>query len=195
MCRSPGSSSPICSGSVAVPKRIRRFRSRHLILPPPALVIAIADRSSAAGTRRRVEAKATVGVEKYEEWRLCGSRKGKEKAGKGFHSDPVAAPKLTRNCGIQLNARVSLRCHRECVVIYHRTISPRPGPQWQIRQVTIFRSAALLTMTLGFEMPPRLQKYLWRVVDNAMPDGPPFFLTFLVLFLLIVNGLILLLRG
>jgi hypothetical protein len=50
-------------------------------------------------------------------------------------------------------------------------------------------------MILGFEMPPRLQKYLWRVVDNAMPDGPPFFLTFLVLFLLIVNGLILLLRG
>jgi hypothetical protein len=43
-------------------------------------------------------------------------------------------------------------------------------------------------------MPPRLQKYIWRVVDQAIPSGPAFFLTFLILFLLIVNGLILLLR-
>ena len=52
-----------------------------------------------------------------------------------------------------------------------------------------------LTMTFGgFEMPPRLQKYLWLVVDHAVPEGPAFFLTFLVLLLLIVNVLILLLR-
>jgi hypothetical protein len=44
-------------------------------------------------------------------------------------------------------------------------------------------------------MPPRLQKYIWLVADHAMPDGPAFFLTFLVLLLLIVNGLILLLRS
>jgi hypothetical protein len=43
-------------------------------------------------------------------------------------------------------------------------------------------------------MPPRLQKYVWRFLDHAMPDGPPFFLTFVVVFLLIVNGFIAFLR-
>jgi hypothetical protein len=39
-------------------------------------------------------------------------------------------------------------------------------------------------------VPPRLQKYFWRALDHAMPDGRPFFLTFVVVFLLIVDGLI-----
>jgi hypothetical protein len=43
-------------------------------------------------------------------------------------------------------------------------------------------------------MPPRLQRYIWRIADHAMPIGPPVFLTFLVLLLLILNGLILLHR-
>jgi hypothetical protein len=43
-------------------------------------------------------------------------------------------------------------------------------------------------------MPPRLQSYIWRIIDQAMPIGPPVFLTFLVLLLLILNGLIVLLR-
>jgi hypothetical protein len=43
-------------------------------------------------------------------------------------------------------------------------------------------------------MPPRLQRYIWRIADQAMPIGPPVFLTFLVLLLLILNGLILLHR-
>jgi hypothetical protein len=37
-----------------------------------------------------------------------------------------SVPEVTRNAGIQLNARVSLCRHRERVVIYHRTIAPRP---------------------------------------------------------------------
>jgi hypothetical protein len=41
-------------------------------------------------------------------------------------------------------------------------------------------------------MPPRLQRYIWRIVDQAMPIGPPVFLIFLVLLLLMLNGLILL---
>jgi hypothetical protein len=44
------------------------------------------------------------------------------------------------------------------------------------------------------DMPPRLQRYIWRIADQAMPIGPPVFLAFLVLLLLVLNGLILLLR-
>ena len=43
-------------------------------------------------------------------------------------------------------------------------------------------------------MPPRLQKYLWRALDQAMPDGPPIFLVFVIVFLLVVNGFIAFLR-
>jgi hypothetical protein len=43
-------------------------------------------------------------------------------------------------------------------------------------------------------VPPRLQKYFWRALDHAMPDGPAFFLTFVVVFLLIVNGFVVFLR-
>jgi hypothetical protein len=43
-------------------------------------------------------------------------------------------------------------------------------------------------------MPTRLQKYFWRFLHHAMPDGPPFFLVFVVTFLLIVNGFIVFLR-
>jgi hypothetical protein len=43
-------------------------------------------------------------------------------------------------------------------------------------------------------MPPRLRKYIWRLLDLAMPDGPPVFLNFVVVLLLVVNGLILVLR-
>jgi hypothetical protein len=40
----------------------------------------------------------------------------------------------------------------------------------------------------------RLQKYLWRMRERALPDGPPFILATVILLLLIVNGLIWLLR-
>jgi hypothetical protein len=43
-------------------------------------------------------------------------------------------------------------------------------------------------------MPPRLQKYVWRILDHAMPEGPAFFLTALIVLLLIMNGLVTLLR-
>jgi hypothetical protein len=43
-------------------------------------------------------------------------------------------------------------------------------------------------------MPPRLQRWAWRILDHAMPEGPAFFLTFLVVFLLIANVLIVLVR-
>jgi hypothetical protein len=43
-------------------------------------------------------------------------------------------------------------------------------------------------------MLPRLQTYVWRIVDHTMPQGPAFFLTALIVFLLIVNGFIVLLR-
>jgi hypothetical protein len=43
-------------------------------------------------------------------------------------------------------------------------------------------------------MLPRLRKYVRQFLDHVMPDGPPFFLTNLILFLLIVNGFIAFLR-
>jgi hypothetical protein len=43
-------------------------------------------------------------------------------------------------------------------------------------------------------MPRRSQKYFWRSLDHAMPDGPPFFLILVVAVLLIVNGVIAFLR-
>jgi hypothetical protein len=49
-------------------------------------------------------------------------------------------------------------------------------------------------MTLGLKMPPRMRKYIWRFLDLAMPDGPPLFLTFVIVLLLILNGGVLLLR-
>jgi hypothetical protein len=43
-------------------------------------------------------------------------------------------------------------------------------------------------------MPPLLRKYFWRFLDQVMPDGPARFLTFLILFLLVVNGVVAILR-
>jgi hypothetical protein len=43
-------------------------------------------------------------------------------------------------------------------------------------------------------MPSRLQKYFWRSLDRAMPDGPPIFLVFVIALLLIVNGFVAFLR-
>jgi hypothetical protein len=43
-------------------------------------------------------------------------------------------------------------------------------------------------------MPERFQKFLWRIQDTVMPDGPPIFLTCVVLLLLILNGIIALRR-
>jgi hypothetical protein len=43
-------------------------------------------------------------------------------------------------------------------------------------------------------MPSRLQKYFWRSLDHAMPDGRPYFLIFVVVFLLVVNAFIAFLR-
>jgi hypothetical protein len=43
-------------------------------------------------------------------------------------------------------------------------------------------------------MHPRFQRFIWLALDHVMPDGPAFFLTFVVVFLLIVNGLLVLLR-
>jgi hypothetical protein len=39
-------------------------------------------------------------------------------------------------------------------------------------------------------MPPRLQKYFWRSLDQAMPDGPPIFLVLVIAVLLVVNGFV-----
>jgi hypothetical protein len=39
-------------------------------------------------------------------------------------------------------------------------------------------------------MPPRLQNCFWRFLDHAMPDGPPVFLIFVVVSLVILNGFI-----
>jgi hypothetical protein len=49
-------------------------------------------------------------------------------------------------------------------------------------------------MIFRLDMPRRLQKYFWRSLDHAMPDGPPFFLIFVVAFLLILNGFLAFLR-
>jgi hypothetical protein len=49
-------------------------------------------------------------------------------------------------------------------------------------------------MIFRLDMPRRLQNYFWRSLDHAMPDGPPFFLMFVVVFLLILNGFLAFLR-
>jgi hypothetical protein len=36
----------------------------------------------------------------------------------------------------------------------------------------------------------RYQKFIWRIQDNVMPVGPPFFLTVVILLLLILNGIV-----
>jgi hypothetical protein len=33
-------------------------------------------------------------------------------------------------------------------------------------------------------------KYFWRVLDQIMPEGPPVFLTWVIVILLVVNGII-----
>jgi hypothetical protein len=60
--------------------------------------------------------------------------------------------------------------------------------------VIIFGLAALFDYDLRLDMPRRLQNYFWRSLDHAMPDGPPFFLIFVVVFLLISNGFLAFLR-
>jgi hypothetical protein len=47
-------------------------------------------------------------------------------------------------------------------------------------------------MVSTLHMRSRFQKFIWRVEDLVTPKGPPFFLTFVVVLLLIVNGIILL---
>jgi hypothetical protein len=39
-------------------------------------------------------------------------------------------------------------------------------------------------------MPRRLQSLFWRAVDQVMPDGPPVFLIWVIVMLLVVNGII-----
>ena len=39
-------------------------------------------------------------------------------------------------------------------------------------------------------MPKRFRKYFWRMLDQLMPDGRPVFLSWVILILLIVNGII-----
>jgi hypothetical protein len=34
------------------------------------------------------------------------------------------------------------------------------------------------------------RKYIWRALDQIMPDGPPVFLTWVIVILLVVNGII-----
>lgn len=67
-------------------------------------------------------------------------------------------PELTLSSGIKLNARVSLRCHREALSLRHRAISPnaRTHP-WQSRQANILRVAALFSV-LRVEHADRLQR-------------------------------------
>jgi hypothetical protein len=39
-------------------------------------------------------------------------------------------------------------------------------------------------------MPSRLQKYFWRSLDHAMPDGAPIFLVVVIVCLLVVNSFV-----
>jgi hypothetical protein len=39
-------------------------------------------------------------------------------------------------------------------------------------------------------MPRRFQSFFWRTLDQVMPDGPPVFLAWVILMLLIVSGII-----
>jgi hypothetical protein len=48
----------------------------------------------------------------------------------------------------------------------------------------------LRSKTTGPRMPPRLQSYFWRFLDQAMPDGPPVLLVFVIAFLLVANGFV-----
>jgi hypothetical protein len=43
-------------------------------------------------------------------------------------------------------------------------------------------------------MSSRLRKFFWLMLDHVMPDGPPAFLTFIILLLVILNGIIALSR-
>jgi hypothetical protein len=40
----------------------------------------------------------------------------------------------------------------------------------------------------------RFRSIFWRALDRMMPDGPPVFLMWVILMLLIVNGLVLTMR-
>jgi hypothetical protein len=43
-------------------------------------------------------------------------------------------------------------------------------------------------------MPKRFRKFFWRALDQVMPDGPPVFLAWVILMLLIINAIIALSR-
>jgi hypothetical protein len=56
----------------------------------------------------------------------------------------------------------------------------------KMRSLMLTASAAVTTPS----MRKRYQKFIWRIQDLALPIGPPVFLTFVILLLLIVNGAI-----
>jgi hypothetical protein len=67
-----------------------------------------------------------------------------------------------------------------------------PDQAWQSRRAIIFRFGGFVLRRTTI-MPPRLQKYLWRMRDRTTPEGGPPFSWRPPLLLLIVNGFILLL--
>jgi hypothetical protein len=56
----------------------------------------------------------------------------------------------------------------------------------KMRRLMLTASAAVTTPS----MRKWYEKFIWRIQDLALPIGPPVFLTFVVLLLLIVNGAI-----
>jgi hypothetical protein len=56
-------------------------------------------------------------------------------------------------------------------------------------------SAIILTIALRTEfMGRRFTFFFWRALDHVMPDGRPVFLAWLILLLLIINGVVALQR-
>jgi hypothetical protein len=53
---------------------------------------------------------------------------------------------------------------------------------------TVRESSALATRAPY--MPKRFRKYLWRILDQIMPDGPPVFLWWVIVILLVVTGIV-----
>ena len=106
----------------------------------------------------------------------------------------VAAPgqRLARQRGSGVNSRVALRAARvsaptECTHSATRglglLVTLKCDGECERRQ----RAARSFSAQ-------RFQKFLWPIQDNGTPDGPPVFLTCVVLLLLILNGIIALRR-
>ena len=100
-------------------------------------------------------------------------------------------PELTRNASIQLNDRVSLRWSAIAIALIGTGYCPAPD---QAKPPGDHTPPGGLCLNDRPRMPSRLQKYFWRSLDRAMPDGPPIFLLLVIAFLLVVNGFVAIFR-